>query len=321
MTLSDVSVSEHSSHPGAKNGVPACPEFFANDIYGGIHMDRYYLIGTPIAHSLSPSIMNTAFHRLSLDAHYDLMETDEGSLAETVSRLKAEGACGWNVTMPVKQGMCRLCDELSVASLISGAVNTVKQHEGKLTGYTTDGIGLIRALADQGIAVKGSRLTLLGTGGAATAILVQAALDGADEIAVFANRPSSRAKIEEVRTKLGEHSGTRIRICGYDHPDELRGGIRDSGVLINATNVGMAGTGNSGGCLIPDSSFLPEGLFVYDVIYHPAETPLMKMARQAGCRTENGFSMLLGQAAASFEIWTGREMPLIADELSFPDVR
>ena len=272
MTLSDVSVSEHSSHPGAKNGVPACPEFFANDIYGGIHMDRYYLIGTPIAHSLSPSIMNTAFHRLSLDAHYDLMETDEGSLAETVSGLKAEGAGGWNVTMPVKQGMCRLCDELSTASRISGSVNTVRQSDGKLTGYTTDGIGLIRALADQG-------------------------------------------------TKLGEHSGTRIRICGYDHPDELRGEIRDSGVLINATNVGMAGTGNSGGCLIPDSSFLPEGLFVYDVIYHPAETPLMKMARQAGCRTENGFSMLLGQAAASFEIWTGREMPLIADELSFPDVR
>ena len=256
-------------------------------------MDRYYLIGTPIAHSLSPSIMNTAFHRLSLDAHYDLMETDEGSLAETVSRLKAEGACGWNVTMPVKQGMCRLCDELSTASRISGSVNTVRQSDGKLTGYTTDGIGLIRALADQGIAV----------------------------IAVFANRPSSRAKIEEVRTKLGEHSCTRIRICGYDHPDELRGEIRDSGVLINATNVGMAGTGNSGGCLIPDSSFLPEGLFVYDVIYHPAETPLMKMARQAGCRTENGFSMLLGQAAASFQIWTGREMPLIADELSFPDVR
>ena len=241
------------------------------------------------------------------------METDEGSLAETVSRLKAEGASGWNVTMPVKQGMCRLCDELSVASLISGAVNTVKQHEGKLTGYTTDGIGLIRALADQGIAVKGSRLTLLGTGGAATAILVQAALDGADEIAVFANSAASGTWVE--------HSATRIRICGYDHPDELRGELRDSDVLINATNVGMAGTGNSEGCLIPDSSFLPEKLFVYDVIYHPAETPLMKMARQAGCRTENGFSMLLGQAAAGFQIWTGREMPLIADELNLPDMQ
>lgn len=291
------------------------------DIYGGNRMNRYYLIGTPIAHSLSPSIMNTSFQKLSLDAHYDLRETDESSLAETVSQLKAEGASGWNVTMPVKQGMCRLCDELSTASLISGSVNTVKQTDGKLTGYTTDGIGLIRALADQGIAVKGSRLTLLGTGGAATAILVQAALDGAEEIAVFANRPSSKARIEEVRTKLGEYSDTRIRICGYDHPDELRSEIRDSAVLINATNVGMAGTGNSEGCLIPDSSFLPKDLFVYDVIYHPEETPLMKMARQAGCRTENGFSMLLGQAAASFHIWTGLEMPFIADEISRPDAK
>ena len=274
-------------------------------------MDKYYLLGSPISHSLSPKMMNTSFRMLGLDARYDLLETTEATIADVVARLRQEAASGWNITMPVKSAMSRLCDELSVASRIGGSVNTVVNRGGRLIGHTTDGIGLVNALKRRGISIKGENLVLLGTGGAASAILIQAAIDGAKEIAVFANRPSSRARVEGICAALAGVSPTRVSIFSYENPEVLRSAIAKSRVLIQATNVGMqAASGAKEACLIPDAGYFHKDLFVYDIIYHPEETPLLAMAKAAGVPCENGVSMLLGQGAESFRLWTGLEMPL-----------
>lgn len=273
-------------------------------------MDHYYLLGTPLSHSLSPSMMNYSFSRLQIDADYSLCETDVASLAGTVARLCAAGASGWNVTMPCKSAMAGLCDTLSDAARIAGAVNTVVVSSGSLTGHTTDGTGFMNAIKNAGCPLPGKKITLLGTGGAACSILIQAALDGAASISVFYHRPSSKERIRAIAEKLQELSKTRILLYPLEDLNRLGKELDDSAALINATNVGMASSaGRAPSCLIPDASFLRPGLFVYDIIYHPAKTPLLSLAERCGCASANGESMLIAQGAESFRLWTGRTMP------------
>ena len=272
-------------------------------------MNNYYLLGYPIAHSLSPLMMNYSFGALGIDAHYSLKEATPETLASVIQELKTDGASGWNVTMPCKNAMLGFCDELAPASRIGGSVNTVLNRNGRLYGATTDGIGFMNAAAAAGFPLKGKKLTLLGTGGAASAILIQAALDGVSEIAVFWNRPASRLRLEEIAGKLSGLSQAKIIPCSYEIPGLLLSQISESSALVNATNIGMAGTERPDACLIPDASYLRRDLFVYDIIYHPEKTPLLRMAEEAGCPCENGLSMLIGQGAESFRIWTGETMP------------
>ena len=272
-------------------------------------MQNYYLIGSPIAHSKSPAMMNTSFSILKIDAHYGLREATVERAPAVVDSLREENAAGWNITMPCKEIMAALCDELATASRIGGSVNTVKNINGRLFGYTTDGIGFVSAIRSLGTDVTGKKIVLLGTGGAASAILIQAALEKAAEIAVFFHRPESGRKAAEMAEKLSDVSPTVIHLYRYDAAF-MKKEILSCDILVNATNVGMD-TGKAGGasCLIPDASFLASRPLVYDIIYHPAMTPLLQMADAAGCRTGNGLSMLLGQGAASFKIWTGCDMP------------
>ena len=142
------------------------------------------------------------------------------------------------------------------------------------------------------------------------AILIQSALERASEIAIFANRPASKEKAGTLIDRLKKHTDTRFTICSYEDPELLRRHLKESAVLVNATNIGMAGGPSPEGCLIPDASYFAEGLYVYDIIYHPAVTPLIAMARRAGLDCDSGLSMLIGQGEAGFKIWTGRDMPL-----------
>ncbi len=281
-------------------------------------MEQYYLIGSPVAHSLSPLIHNTAFESLGHPARYGLIETGTEQLEETAAKLKEEQASGWNVTMPVKTAMCDLCDELSLTSKIGKSVNTVRNVNGRLFGYTTDGIGLFNALEKRGLTINGRKIVLLGTGGAASAILIEAALRSAGQISVFYNRPESAVRAGETQEKLKPFSDTVVSLFSYNEEGRLKKELSDADLLINATNVGMQGSSSAGMCLIPDESYLPSSLFVCDIIYHPYETALLKMARSRGCRTEGGLAMLVGQAAESFRIWTGLTMPedLIYNTLS-----
>lgn len=273
-------------------------------------MNQYYLLGDPIAHSLSPKMHNLAFKDLGLDARYDLLPTKLEEFPDTVARLRHENASGWNITMPGKEIMATLCDHLSTAARIGGSVNTVVNRGGVLYGDTTDGVGFVHAVERLGCSVSGKKLVLFGTGGAASAILIQCALDGAREISIFYNRPSSGEHVKALCQKLESVSETAFHFYTYND-DILKRELSSADLLCNATNVGMdTGKASKKNCLIPDASFLKPDLLVYDIIYHPSETPLLKMARSRGCVASNGLSMLLLQGAASFRIWTGRDMPV-----------
>ena len=195
-------------------------------------MDQYYLLGSPVAHSLSPAMMHAAFSALGIDAAYGLIDTNMLPLKEAVARLRSE-AKGWNVTMPDKNSMALLCDELSTASMIGGSVNTVLSRDGRLIGHTTDGTGLIDALARSGVSIRGGVMTLLGTGGAASAILIQCALDGASEIHVFANRPASKARVLAIKEKLHTIDGVLKRMVF--HISNFVKGTKDRICIISHT--------------------------------------------------------------------------------------
>lgn len=277
-----------------------------NQITG--HTKLTGLLGSPVAHSISPMMHNESFQELGLDYVYLAFDVGTDRLETVVEGLRAMDVRGFNLTMPDKNLMCSLCDRLSPASEISGAVNTVVNDNGVLTGYTTDGIGYMRAAKDAGHDLIGKKMTLLGAGGAATAILVQAALDGLREISVFSIHDEFFPRAEKIVDELNHR--TDCKVCLYDFEDEsiLRREITESAVLTNGTSVGMLpGADRS---IITDPSMFHKNLIVSDVIYNPRETLLLKLAREAGCSTFNGLYMLMYQGAEAFKLWTGQEMPV-----------
>ena len=174
--------------------------------------------------------------------------------------------------------------------------------------YTTDGIGYMMSVKDAGYDVIGKKMTIFGAGGAGTSILVQAALDGVAEITVFNRRTPFFERAEQIIGKLKEQTNCRIRLYDYEDESVLRREIGESTLLTNATSLGMAP--NVEKCILKDASMLHPGIVVSDMIYDPKETRLLRMAREAGCRTFNGMYMLLYQGAEAFRIWTGQQMPV-----------
>lgn len=266
------------------------------------------LLGSPVSHSISPLMHNESFRQLDLNYIYLAFDVKTDKLQTALEGLRALNVRGFNLTMPNKNEMCKLCDRLSPAAKISGAVNTVVNDNGILTGYTTDGIGYMQSLKEAGHNVIGKKMTLLGAGGASTAILVQAALDGVKEISVFNNRSFSFIRMEKVIEELKTVSDCEIHL--YDYSDEkiLRREISESILLTNGTSVGMAP--HTDASIITDCSMFHKDLIVSDVIYNPRETKLLQMARNFGCPTLNGLYMLLFQGAEAFKLWTGKEMPV-----------
>jgi len=249
---------------------------------------------------------NEACRLLDLDYEYLAFDVTPLHLETAVRGLVAMGARGFNLTMPDKNDMALLVDELSPASRITGAVNTVINDNGRLTGTTTDGIGWMRSALDAGVDPVGKRMVQLGAGGAGTAILVQAAIDGVKSIDVFNARDAFWPRVENIVQQLNEQTACKVTLHDIKDLDQMKKSIADADILLNTTPVGMA---RIPGCLIPDPSYFHEGLVVSDVIYEPRETELLKMAREAGLKTFNGMYMLLYQGAASFELWTGEKMP------------
>lgn len=272
------------------------------------HTGLLCLLGSPVAHSISPEMHNEACDQLGLDYSYLAFDVPEDKMPQAVEGLRTMGARGWNITMPGKNIMCKLADKLSPASEISGACNTIVNDQGVLTAYTTDGVGFMRAVAANGVDIIGKKMTLFGAGGAATAILVQAALDGVAEINVFNVKDNFYERAESIVAQLNERTDCKVTLHDFSDPELLRTSIADSAILVNGTSVGMAP--NTDATVLPDTGMLHEGLFVFDVIYNPAETRFLREAREAGCKTANGMYMLLYQGAASFKLWTGEDMPV-----------
>ncbi len=266
------------------------------------------LLGSPVVHSVSPAMHNEAFRYHGLDFVYLAFDVRPEQFEQVVDALIVMNARGWNCTMPHKRLMYERADVLSEEARLIGAVNTVVQENGKLTGYNTDGRGYMRSLRDMGYELAGKKITLLGAGGAAASILAQAALDGAREIDLIARKGKSWDAIESVADRVNEMGSCRVAMYELQDQAQLKRSISESYALINASSVGMAP--NTEDCLIPDRGYFHEGLLVSDIIYNPRKTRLLQMAEDAGLPIHNGLYMLLYQGAYAFEQWTGKEMPV-----------
>ena len=266
------------------------------------------LLGSPVAHSISPMMHNMGFDLLGLDYAYLCFDVDTTNLKTAVEGMKVMGVRGFNCTMPDKNLMCELADKLSPAAEMIGAVNTVVNDNGILTGHNTDGVGYMRAVKDAGHDIIGKNMTLLGAGGAATAICVQAALDGIANINVFSIRDQFFDRAQKMVDNINKNTNCNAALYDLADKNELNKSIEQSHILTNATSVGMAP--NTDRCIIEDESVFRKDLIVSDVIYNPRETKLLSMAKAHGCQTFNGLYMLLYQGAKAFEIWTGKEMPV-----------
>ena len=266
------------------------------------------LLGSPVSHSISPQMHNEAFRLLGLDYVYLAFDVTPARLPDAVKGLTAAGICGFNLTMPLKVHILPLLDELTPAARLSGSVNTVIVKDGRLIGHTTDGIGYMRSVTDAGFDIIGKKMTLLGAGGAASAICVQAALDGVSSIDMFKRKNETWEKAEAFCSTVSKETGCSIRLLDIENPSVVADSILSSAILTNATSVGMAPDTELSP--IADVSVLHKDLIVSDIIYNPRQTLLLKQAQQAGCPYFNGLYMLLYQGAAAFSCWTGHEMPV-----------
>jgi len=269
------------------------------------------LTATPIGHSLSPAMHNMAFRKSDLNYVYMAFEVGNQQLANVVTGFRALNLRGWNVSMPNKTKILPLLDELSPAAQFAGAVNTVVNENGKLIGHITDGTGYLRGLKENGVDIKGKKITLLGAGGAATAIGIQCAIDGASEIHIFnandAFQDRAKKNADIINNEI-ENINCKATVNKLEDLELLKESIKNSDILTNATGVGMKPLENQS--LVPDASWLRPELIVSDVVYIPRKTKLLEMAESVGCKTINGLGMMLWQGAAAFEIWTGYEMPV-----------
>lgn len=272
------------------------------------HTKLIGLLAHPVHHSTSPMMHNEAFAKLGLDYAYLGFDVDNDSLEDAIKGMRALKMAGANVSMPNKTVVGKYLDDLSPAAKLCGAVNTIVNEDGKLVGHITDGTGFMQALKDNDIDIIGKKMTIGGAGGAATAIIVQAALDGVKEISVFNIKDkfwdNAKAKIEMINQK------TDCQVTLYDMADlaKLKAEIASSQIFVNATGVGMKPL--EGKTYIPDATYLPKDVIVMDIIYVPEETALLKLAKEAGCKYLNGMAMVLFQGAASFKLWTGKDMPI-----------
>lgn len=262
----------------------------------------YGIVANPIKHSFSPMMHNTAFQTLGIDDVYLAFEVNESQLSDFITSVRTLNIKGFNVSMPYKIKIMDYLDGITQEARLCHAVNTVKYENNRLIGHISDGKGFFMSCEEKGWFIQNQKIVVLGAGGAACAIIVEAALQGAKEIIVY-NR-SDKPFIRELNEKLE----CPIVLKSLSHLDELKEDLKDTYLLIQTTNVGMAP--NSEGCLIPDESYLPKQLKVADIIYNPKETKLLTMARKKVLEYMNGEGMILYQGAVSFEFWTKQKMPI-----------
>ena len=269
----------------------------------------YGLIGTPVEHSKSPAMYNYCFEKYGLNCAYLAFDVDMEHVEDAVAAIRTFNLQGANVTMPLKNAVIPYLDEVSPASLAIGSVNTIVNRGGRLCGYVTDGMGYTGELRRGGVEIAGKTVTLLGAGGAASAIAIEAALEGAKEIRVFNKRDAFWDRALANLKTIGEAApACKISLSDLDDSEALRESIAGSDILTNATRVGMKPM--DGESLITDTTMFRPELIVTDVVYDPEETKLLRDAKAAGCRTFDGLGMLVEQGAASFKLYTGLDMPV-----------
>ena len=273
------------------------------------HTRLLALIGSPVGHSGSPAMYNYSFEKLGLDYAYVAFDVKEDGVKGALDAMRLFNMRGMNVTMPDKVEAARYMDELSPAAQIIGAVNTIVNEDGKLIGYMTDGEGFVNNLKDHGVSIVGKKMVVAGGGGAATAIQVQCALDGAREITIFNKKDSffERTLVTAEKIKAAV-PGCIVNVYDIDDADRLAKEIQSADIFVNATIVGMKPMEDQS--IIKDLSLLRPELVVADIVYNPEETKLLKDAKAAGCTCVGGKGMLVWQGASAFRLYTGMEMPV-----------
>jgi len=261
------------------------------------------IIGDPIEHTMSPVMHNAAFKKLGLDYLYVPFRVRREELGKAVESVRALNMRGLNVTIPHKVAVMPLLDELDSLVEKIGAVNTIVNNDGVLTGYNTDGAGFLKALLDCGVEPEGKNTVVLGAGGASRAISFILAERGAD--LVILNRKSGRA--EELSHRISQTFKKEVKAQELNIKI-LSMVLGRADILINTTSVGM--TPDIDETLVP-SQLLKPGLIVFDIVYNPIKTKLLKEAEAAGAQTVIcGLDMLAWQGALAFEKWTGQKAPL-----------
>ena len=266
------------------------------------------LLGSPIRHSKSPGMQNGVFEALGLDFAYLAFDVSLPNIDRAVDALRVLNVRGANVTMPLKREMCSRMDKLSPAAELAGAVNVIVNDGGTLTGHITDGVGYTLSLQDSGVDLDGKAMTIVGVGGAASAVAIQAAMQGVRDITFFNSRDPFFAAGQAMANSIQSHLGCETRLCDLADTHRLKAAMASSDIFVNGTPVGMAATLQQS--VVPDASYFHPGLTVTDLIYAPEHTTLLNMAERAGCKTVSGLGMQLFQAVDAFRLWTGRDMPV-----------
>ncbi len=271
------------------------------------------LLGYPLGHSVSPAMHNAAFQALGLDGRYDALPTPPERLAETVAGLRAAGYRGVNVTIPHKQAVMPLLDELSEAARAIGAVNTVIVDQGltvlgrtvspaALRGDNTDWLGFLHPLDALGFDLRGKSALLLGAGGSARAVVYALIRRGLAHLSIWARTPARAADLaahaQTLSPSLTIHQFTNSPLT-INHSPAL---------IVNTTPLGMWPHVDASPW--PADLPIPAGALVYDLVYRPERTLFLQQAEAAGCATQGGLEMLVVQGAAAFELWTGQQPPL-----------
>ncbi|EMF0261705.1 shikimate dehydrogenase [Enterococcus hirae] len=262
----------------------------------------------PASHSLSPLMHNLAFSHWGIDAVYLAFEVDQTNLRQAVESIRTLDMLGVNVSMPNKTAVLAYLDQLSPEAELIGAVNTIVHQEQRLIGYNTDGMGFVRSVNETGHPIKNQKIVVLGAGGAAKAIVVQMALEGAQEITIYKRLNATFLPLKEYFAKVSEKTGCPIRLHDYADESQLALDLSQANLLINATDIGMGSKKDQ--LPIADVKLLHSQLAVFDLIYSPSETRLIQEAKKMEIKAYNGLGMLIHQGAIAFELWTHQEMPV-----------
>lgn len=263
------------------------------------------LLGHPVAHSVSPAMHNAAFRAQSMNASYGAFDVDPADLKKAVEGIRALGFLGVNVTIPHKEAIIDYLDEVAPTARQVGAVNTIVNRGGRLIGYNTDGWGFISSLEENRIKVGAIHAVVLGAGGAARAVAMHLAMSGVRRLTIT-NRTPARA--EELAAAVAQIEGrVAVEAAETGSPEE-RQALMDAGLVVNCTPLGMHPDVDRSP--IAEINLLPQGAVVYDTIYRPQETRLLREARVRGLYAMGGLSMLVHQGACAWEYWFGRRGPV-----------
>ena len=275
------------------------------------------VIAKPIRHSISPFIHNQAYKLTATNAVYLAWEVAEEEVEQSLQQLRVLDMLGANISMPYKKQVLSYLDQVDESAQLIGSVNTIVQKDGRLTGYNTDGLGFLKSLPKT-FSIKNKKLVLLGAGGAATAIVLEAIRQGVGEIHLFV-RPESLAKYQAIFSPLAEVLSFSIVLHDLSSRDQLNEMMEGADLLINATGLGMDGVSLP----VPKDFTFPKGCLVADLAYFPAKTPFLQLAGEQEVQTLNGLGMLFHQAGLAFQLMTDKPFPeqevWQALKLEYPD--